>query len=120
MDYSNVGNLLFNAPQLAVFFSGTGIAPPSGLIQTIFTAPFLFQGVFFDGNVNHTLVGQGIAGLTVNPFVNNGWFLQSATYTLDSVADPVPEPSTILLLGGGLAAMWKRTRRSVVLNPRAD
>jgi hypothetical protein len=107
------GTLVFDAP--TVTLPGAeydGDAPP--------TAPFVFRGHVAGFNANDLemfqldLTGRGtvtVAFLPVSPgspdFTNF-----SATYGFAS-PDPIPEPTSIFLLGTGLAGLVARRRRSM-------
>jgi hypothetical protein len=82
-------------------------------------APFTLSGLFtfFDGTDVHMvpILGRGTATVQFSrqppgeqPQV--GWFSQRVRYDFDG-AQPVPEPSTMLLLGSGVAAILGARRR---------
>lgn len=91
--------------------------------QMVGTERFLpantFKGTFFDGEANYYFdevcsnlpTGVNVYGLDIN---DNGWIL-GAYVTPDNVhhgfvMQPVPEPGTLLLLGGGIALIARRRR----------
>lgn len=104
------------------FFSFTGppIIVPFSLTTLTITSPFEFSGNLltcpqscFLGPVisNVSLIGSGTATFTVlfSGLNSNGtsiFTFQSITYRFE-----VPEPASVLLLGGGLAALGAALRR---------
>lgn len=114
--YDEVGQVGLGA-QMDAGWTGSLTIPPdftSGLL----TAPFLFSGAFSfppRGNGDLTpldLVGRGTATLAFEPFPGKpGIFLiESARFEFDGA--PVPEPSTLMLVGlGGAAVARIRARR---------
>jgi hypothetical protein len=105
------GTLRFDAPVVAV----------DGLSAT--TAPFLFNGVvsgFAHDDVDAraplfqvALTGQGTATLSFEDFDNNAALSGSfVTYTFAAVPAATPEPTTLVLLGTGVAGLMHRARRS--------
>ena len=63
------------------------------------SAPFLFSGTLRPPDApTVALRGRGTATLTVRRFESD-WIYSSARYEFQ----PVPEPGTMFLLGGGLA-----------------
>jgi len=115
--YEDVNTL--SGPAFAeIGFSGTVPLPAAGSDTAVLRTPFTMQGNFVVQGVsdNHTLVGSGVmtsrwtAGSdeTGAPI----WDLTSARYDFLG-ASPVPEPTTLLLLGaGGTVAAWRRRKNS--------
>jgi hypothetical protein len=98
------------------FHAGTLILPSVGLQPLTFVAPFTFTGSLFLAPVGMggaELVGSGWAAVWLTPASISGlpplWRITQMRY--DFSADPIPEPSTLVLLGGaGLALAARRLR----------
>lgn len=55
--------------------------------------------------------GAGLITMRFDPHPNaNLWTFADATYQLEPLADPIPEPGTLLLLMTGATGLWKRHR----------
>jgi hypothetical protein len=108
----------------AFTLSGPLITVPNSTSNLILTSPFSFSGFvnlcpmncgnsppFFSVD----LVGSGTATLNLQIFfLQNGntiFQFQSVTYNFQT-PEPTPEPMSILLLGGGLAGLAAKLRRS--------
>lgn len=111
--YTDVGGLA--SPNSAlVRFDGTAILPALTTPFALVMSPFTFTGLFIhDLGITETLVGHGHAFtfLTRSTGPMSGWVVSSVQYIFDRSA-PVPEPASMLLVGGGLSALWLRRRRT--------
>lgn len=100
-------------------FTGPPITVPFSLTNLTLTSPFQFSGNLITCRdncfntpaiSNFSLVGGGTATIElIGGFTPNGtriFTFRSITYNFE-----VPEPTSILLLGGGLAALAARLRR---------
>jgi hypothetical protein len=95
-----------------VEFTGSVVMPPLVGDSSFVSAPFLFSGIFNYPDFvlpSEALTGRGTATLTLRQSENTPghWAYISARYEFE----PVPEPGTILLVGGGLAALAARARK---------
>lgn len=93
--------------------------PPAGP-SAVFTAPFTVTGgltfPFFGPPAQPSVPLSGAGIVTAffipspsAPGVAPGWQLSQLSY--EFAAEPVPEPSTMLLVGGGMAALLRRRWR---------
>ena len=96
-----------------VEFTGSVVLPPLVGDSAFVSAPFLFSGLFhYPDSVplpSETLRGRGTATLALfrDEFNPDSWALSSARYEFE----PIPEPGTMFLVGGGLAALAARARK---------
>jgi hypothetical protein len=104
----------------AFTFTGPPITVPFSLTTLTLTSPFQFTGnlitcpqsCFFGPAIsNVSLVGSGIATFEllfngVTPDGRSRFTFHTITYNFE-----VPEPASLLLLGGGLAALGAKLRR---------
>jgi PEP-CTERM motif len=96
-----------------VDFTGSVVLPPLAGQSAFVSAPFRFSGLFhYPDSVplpSETLTGRGTATLALVPSEEfpGHWAYSSARYEFA----PVPEPGTMLLVSGGLAALAARARK---------
>lgn len=133
--YGSLGSqLTFTSGTLDIYFEATNIAKfslidgysaidgqavPNGVLTTIFEATYLAPDVFFDGALDLSTVdpqkfvlgfATTNATLTTSTFVGNVQTLELGNNGQYRLA-VVPEPSTFLLLGGGLLGLGFCARR---------
>jgi hypothetical protein len=121
VDYPDVDGAVSPA-YTNMFFRGTAIAPPIGDQPTTVTAPFTLEGKFFlvpEGEWD--LTGAGTATLSLRPYptfpgFQPSWVVDRIQYEF-SGPGPVPEPATLVLVGGGLAGMIAARRRRLAGRP---
>jgi hypothetical protein len=107
--FLNVG--FSDTATLLLGLSGTVAVPEVGPSPIVLTAPFalVFSSFQPDRGVDSVPIhGGGIAMVSLAPRFGF-WELQGVRY--DFVATPTPEPATLILIGGGAAAMGLRTRK---------
>jgi hypothetical protein len=113
--YENVGSFS-GITSMWARFSGTVDVPAPGLESRVLVTPFTFTGMFHHG-LTEQLVGSGWATVMLTPTTWEGqplWALRHVRY--DFSPDPIPEPATLLLVGGAAAGLalrrWRRQRGS--------
>ena len=104
---------------MVVEFTGEAVLPPLVGPTAEVTAPFLFEGSILAPTTSTlprgTLTGGGLATLVLRaqpvPSFGPGWTFERLEYLF--IADPSvgPEPASMLLVGSGLAILFKRRRR---------
>lgn len=103
--YTDAGGALFTQTFDIPLF-GT-VAPPFDLLFTVSSPTFSFQGVAATLTVDLLFSTEDFV------IPNSGQLVDSYTYSFN-VAEPVPEPTSILLLGAslmGLATRWRMRKK---------
>jgi hypothetical protein len=113
------------SPQAQVDFTGSVTMPPLVGNTAAASAPFSFSGSFRYPDPNdpflpllEELTGHGTATLFLRRSTEfpDQWAYTSARYEFEQTA-PIPEPGTLFLLGGGLAAYGARAYRRRTSTP---
>jgi hypothetical protein len=114
--YTDISDVDSTESVFLELFGRTVIPAFTGAPVTI-TAPFTVEGgfnLFLDG-VTVPIRGQGIASILLQPQPVPGgappeWYVGGVRYDFNNLT-PVPEPATILMVAGGLAAIARSARR---------
>ncbi len=110
LTFPNPGFVLALPPN--TFFTLSGTIPFSGQLEGAFgyPAPIIGPLVFsvdLSGMADYTITGQENSTGTAA-------IVDETQYSFVGIATPVPEPSTLLLLGSGLVAFARRIRKQQV------
>jgi hypothetical protein len=115
------GGLLGNDPDQAsagVLVRGSTVLPPLRPVRAKVRTPFDLGGEVFyepEPGIGEVLGfgGRGTATLFLERHrdFENAWNVTRVRYRIHQSASPVPEPATVLLVGGGLAALAARARK---------
>jgi hypothetical protein len=100
----------------SVQFTGNPVTVPATMSNITLTAPFTFSGNLIGCTEAHQIcgpvvfstevIGSGIAFIDLNFFQSGNFsFFQFGRVTYVFTDQPIPEPMSILLLAGGLAAL---------------
>lgn len=105
--YEGVGTAGVQTDATARFVASATLPPFSGETSTV-VVPFQFSGTFTGGLSNVDLVGAGTVTSTFRRITGVGEFdfyvQQQSIFRFESTPSPVPEPGTLLLVGGGM--LW--------------
>jgi hypothetical protein len=101
------------------FYFGSFLFAGAGTLTQCPTCELLVQGVprtgAGSGNADfyNTLLLTGLHPFVGGNLVSNAQFSSGSgtSYSLDGVPTPVPEPTSLALLGGGLLTLYGRRRR---------
>ena len=101
---------------LTLRFSGETLLPQTVAASAVVSAPFSATGTLFYPPMFHRSVsvsGAGTANATLAPAIDvpSQWRVTRLEYQFGSDAAPVPEPSTMLLVGAGALALARRKLR---------
>jgi len=105
---------------MVVEFIGEAVLPPPGGPTAEVTAPFLFEANIMPPKTSTlppgTMMGGGLATLTLQQPTRfnvppGGWEFLRIEYLFIEDPSVVPEPASMLLVGSGLAILFKRRRR---------
>jgi hypothetical protein len=96
-------------------FFGKTVFPDLQEGEVLVTLPFSMMGVFNLPGTQEVLTGRGLASVvlqraTVASDVPPQWAGKSVVYDFSNQAT-VPEPSTMVLVGGGLLALARRAKK---------
>ena len=110
--YEGVGRLTSESSIALNFSSDPVLLPPIDSADIALHAPFAFTGLFVTGGIEPIfaeLTGSGMGTAFLRAAPGGIWQGRGATFEF---ADPIPEPSTMVLAGTALlAALHARRRR---------
>jgi hypothetical protein len=115
--YVDVGGLTSPTSIELPFRSDPVTLPPLGDAPAIVEAPFRFTGTFSSSDGSETLraslIGGGTGKLFLTRVAGSGseWDSRSASFEFATNQAPIPEPSTLLLVGGAVLTMFRAKRR---------
>lgn len=98
----------FNSAHL--HFTGSLVMPAAGAESAVATAPFLFDGLFFNPFPTGLAGGGTVrARLAASTLVGDfRWVPEHTLFEFESALDPIPEPGTLGLLAVATAMLTRR------------
>jgi hypothetical protein len=114
--FTDLSGVPTDSASIYMEFFGETVLPVFQNADLLVTLPFRLEGMFTAPSTSAALRGHGLATVLLQPQVNfdepPSWIGRRVVYDFGNQAT-VPEPSTMILVGGGLIAIARRVRRRV-------